>query len=63
MHCCALQEKNFGMVKQALAALNRNNIQRLTKTYVTLSLSDLAAQAGLGSPAEAEKALLNMVGS
>ena len=48
-------------MKQAIAALNRANILRLTKTYVTLSLADLAAQAGLPSPADAEKALLNMV--
>lgn len=33
-------------------------IQKLTQTYLTLSLTDIAAQVGLGSAAEAEQHIL-----
>jgi len=56
-----IKDKNLGLVKQTIVALTRANIQRLTKTYVTLSISDLALQSGLVSPAEAERSVLNMI--
>jgi len=34
----------MGLVKQAIQALYEQNIQRLTKTYITLSLNDIAQQ-------------------
>jgi len=55
------KDRNYGLVRQAIQALVRNNILRLTKTYVTLSLTDLAHSANLGSPAEAERLLLGMI--
>lgn len=42
--------------------LYKKNIQRLTKTFLTLSLSDVASRVGLSSPAEAEGHILQMVG-
>jgi COP9 signalosome complex subunit 3 len=56
-----LRDKNIGLIRQAISALNRANIQRLTKTYVTLSITDLALQSGVGTPQVAEQAVLSMV--
>ena len=55
------RESNFGLVKQVLKSLYKKNIQRLTNTFLTLSLTDVAARVKLSSPAEAEKYILNMV--
>lgn len=54
-------DKNYGLVKQAVQALVRRKIQRLTSTYVTLSLSDIAVQANLSNPADAEAHVINMI--
>lgn len=51
----------MGLVKQLLVSLYKKNIQRLTKTFLTLSLSDMASRVHLSSPAEAEKYILRMV--
>lgn len=56
------RDSNTGLVKQVVASLYKKNIQRLTKTFLTLSLSDVAYRAQLSGPAEAEKYILNMVG-
>lgn len=37
------------------------NIRRLTKTFLTLSLADVASRAGLSTPEEAEKWLVIMI--
>lgn len=55
------RENNVGLVKQVLASLYKKNIQRLTKTFLTLSLSDVASRVQLSGPADAEKYILNMV--
>jgi len=55
------RDNNMGLVKQVLATLYKKKIQRLTKTFLTLSLSDVASRASLSGPAEAEKYILNMV--
>lgn len=55
------RDNNLGLTKQVLASLYKNNIQRLTKTFLTLSLADVAARVQLSGPAEAEKYILNMV--
>jgi len=55
------KDRNLGLVRQTIQACVRNNISRLTKTYVTLSLADLATQANLGHPTQAEKILVNMI--
>ena len=51
----------MGLVKQVLASLYKKNIQRLTKTFLTLSLSDVASRVQLSDPSKAEKYILNMV--
>jgi COP9 signalosome complex subunit 3 len=56
-----LQDRNAGLVKQVLASLPARTIQRLTQTYLTLSLADIARAAGLAGPAEAEQVILRMV--
>jgi len=55
------RDHNLGLVKQALAALTRANVQRLTKTYVTLGIADLARQCQLSSTAAAEQLVLSMI--
>jgi hypothetical protein len=44
-----------------VAALVRHNVRKLTSTYITLSLKDIAASAGLPSPAAAETLLRKMI--
>lgn len=54
-------DHNLGLVKQVSSVLYKKNIQRLTKTFLTLSLSDVASRVGLPSPADAERHILNMI--
>ncbi|XP_047360513.1 COP9 signalosome complex subunit 3 isoform X2 [Vespa velutina] len=56
-----VREHNSGLVKQVLSYLYKKNIQRLTKTFLTLSLSDVASRVQLAGPSEAEKYILNMI--
>lgn len=56
-----VQDKNLGLVQLVLASLYKHNIQMLTKTFITLSLSDVASRAQLSSPQEAESYLRNMI--
>ncbi len=51
----------MGLVKQCLSALHKKNIQRLTKTFITLSLTDMASKVQLPNAKDAEKHILNMV--
>lgn len=55
------RDHNLGLVKQVLGSLYKKNIQRLTNTFLTLSLSDVASRVKLSGPADAEKHILNMV--
>eukprot|EP00808_Paulinella_micropora_P006107 g54770.t1 len=55
------RDRNLGLAKQLSKTLIRRNIQRLTNTYVTLSLEDIAQHANLKTPAEAESYLLGMI--
>nr|CAD7589576.1 unnamed protein product [Timema genevievae] len=55
------RDSNMGLCKQVLASLYKKNIQRLTKTFLTLSLSDVASRVQLSGPLEAEKYILNMI--
>lgn len=57
----ALQDSNLGLVKQVVSSLYKRNIQRLTQTFVTLSLEDIASTVQLASPKEAELHILRMV--
>ncbi|KAH1047846.1 hypothetical protein J1N35_038630 [Gossypium stocksii] len=52
---------NLGLVKQVVSSLYKQNIQRLTQTYLTLSLQDIANTVQLSSVREAEMHVLQMV--
>jgi len=54
-------DTNMGLVKQCVASLYKKNIQRLTKTFLTLSLEDTANRIKLSSKEEAEQYILNMI--
>lgn len=55
------QENTYGLIKQCLQAFMRRKIQKLTQTYLTFSIKDLATEVKLGSAQEAEQYLLGMV--
>lgn len=54
-------DSNLGLVKQVLSSLYKHNIQRLTQTYLTLSLQDIANTVQLNTPKEAEMHVLRMI--
>ena len=54
-------DKNVGLVKQVAASMQKRNIQKLTKTFVTLSLSDVATRTYLQGPDQAELHLRRMI--
>lgn len=57
-------DDNAGLVKQVLASLQRHKLLTLTKTYLTLSMAEIAKQVGLpeASPnAEVEALLFDMI--
>ncbi|XP_065057189.1 COP9 signalosome complex subunit 3-like [Rhopilema esculentum] len=55
------RDNNAGLLKQVIASLYKRNIQRLTKTFITLSLSDMATRVKLENAQEAESYLLEMI--
>ncbi|CAG5129749.1 unnamed protein product, partial [Candidula unifasciata] len=55
------RDNNMGLVKQCTTSLIKKNIQRLTKTFLTLSLTDMANRVQLAGPREAEKYVLQMI--
>lgn len=55
------QDNNLGLVKQVVSSIYKRNIQRLTQTYLTLSLQDIANTVQLNGPKEAELHVLQMV--
>jgi COP9 signalosome complex subunit 3 len=55
------EDGNAGLVSQVVVARQKTSIKRLTKTFLTLSLGDVAARVGLASPHEAEKQLVTMI--
>ncbi|XP_078096856.1 COP9 signalosome complex subunit 3 isoform X2 [Mustelus asterias] len=55
------RDNNMGLVKQCLSSLYKKNIQRLTKTFLTLSLQDMASRVQLSGAQEAEKYVLHMI--
>ncbi|XP_047522997.1 COP9 signalosome complex subunit 3 [Pieris napi] len=56
-----VRDKNMGLVNQVINSMYKKNIQRLTKTFLTLSLSDVASRVQLSGPAQAETYILNMI--
>eukprot|EP00003_Mantamonas_plastica_P023107 TRINITY_DN407_c0_g2_i2.p2 TRINITY_DN407_c0_g2~~TRINITY_DN407_c0_g2_i2.p2 ORF type:complete len:186 (+),score=76.65 TRINITY_DN407_c0_g2_i2:1446-2003(+) len=55
------EDQNFGLIKQVLKSLKKKQIQDLTNTYMTLSLANIAENAGLSSEQEAEQEILDMI--
>lgn len=55
------RDHNLGLVKQVVSVLHKKNIQRLTKTFLTLSLTDVASRVQLLGPSDAERYILHMV--
>ena len=54
-------DNNRGLVKQLQQSFYKKNIQKLTKTFITLSLADMALKVKLPSAKEAEIYMLNMI--
>ena len=48
----------MGLVKLVLESQTKRNVQRLTQTYLTLSLQDIAEAVGLSSATDAELVIL-----
>ena len=57
------QDHNLGLARQVRSALVRHNVRKLTSTYITLSLADIAATAGLTDVDAAEVLLRTMIAS
>nr|CAG4646201.1 EOG090X04TU [Macrothrix elegans] len=55
------RENNWGLAKQVQHSLYKKIIQRLTQTFLTLSLNDMAIRVQLSSVQEAEKLVLTMI--
>lgn len=55
------RDRNVGLARQLVGALAKRSVARLTKTFVTLSLADVAQRCRLASAADAERLLLEMV--
>lgn len=53
-----MQDENVGLVKLVVEAQTKRNVLRLTQTFLTLSLSDIATQVELPNAAAAELAIL-----
>jgi len=54
-------DNNTGLVQQVVASQTRTNIRRLTRTFITLSLADLASRVGLATPQEVEREIVGMI--
>lgn len=54
------KDNNLGLVKQTVPAAKRHSIKRLTQTYLTLSLADIATKTGV-QPDKAEATILDMI--
>jgi len=56
-----IRDRNQGLVRQCTVAMYKKNIQRLTKTFMTLSLTDMSNRVQLTTKADAEKYVLHMI--
>ncbi|KAF2068109.1 hypothetical protein CYY_010565 [Polysphondylium violaceum] len=60
-HAEAFQkDKNWGLVKLAIKSIYRRNIKKLTQTFMTLSIADIAEKVDL-TPSKAEAFVLKMI--
>ena len=55
------QEQNFGLVQQAIHRAPRWLIRKLTRTYLTLGLRDIAKEVGIETEEEVRTIIVNMV--
>jgi len=55
------KDGNWGLIKQCIQSLYRRNIQRLTKTYLTLSTQNIADTVKLTHKQDAESRILHMI--
>nr|CAG4638397.1 EOG090X04TU [Cyclestheria hislopi] len=55
------RENNWGLAKQVQQSLYKKIIQRLTQTFLTLSLNDMALRVQIPNVHEAEKLVLTMI--
>jgi len=55
------RDSNLGLVGQVMNAMHNQNIKRLTKTYLTLTLESVATEVGLQNQAEAQRRILRLV--
>ncbi|KAH9933879.1 uncharacterized protein B0H18DRAFT_604297 [Fomitopsis serialis] len=56
-------EKHLGLIHQAIDRAPRWLIQKLTSTYLTLGLADIAKEVGIGSEEEVRSIVLSMIES
>jgi len=56
-----MKDGNMGLIKQAIQSLTRQNIKRLTKTYITLSNANIAEQVNLSNGNETERRVFKMI--
>ncbi|GAA55382.1 COP9 signalosome complex subunit 3 [Clonorchis sinensis] len=56
-------DHNYGLVKQVAKSYVKFRIHSLTKTFMTMSLADVASRVKLANAQEAEKYLLEMIES
>jgi len=56
-----MKDGNMGLVGHVMSALKRQNIQRLTKTYLTVSVDTVVEKFKFKDAAEVEFLLLNMI--
>lgn len=56
------RDANLGLVKQVVKSLPRREITRLTRSFVTMRIEDVAVRAGLDCKEDAEKLLVEMIG-
>ncbi|KAI1791382.1 hypothetical protein LXA43DRAFT_1011288 [Ganoderma leucocontextum] len=57
------QEKNLGLVNQAIDRAPVWLIKKLTATYLTLGLGDIGKEVGIDSPEEVRETILSMIES
>ncbi|TGZ59262.1 hypothetical protein CRM22_009177 [Opisthorchis felineus] len=63
IHINSTQDHNYGLVKQVAKSYVKFRIHSLTKTFMTMSLADVASRVKLTNAQEAEKYLLEMIES
>jgi len=56
-------DSNVGLVKQVITSMQRHKVKLLTKTYLTLSLAEIAVEVGMEATqtAEAERLVFDMI--